>query len=235
MNMPTPTRVHLLAPRSVGLEPLSPHATASYDPAQIAWIDAERADDLDPDSDDPLAAGADALARRGLSLRPWRRSDLQTFRVLLDDPEVWAHLPEPYPDPLDTESAAVLIGLANSLDAQLIRAALCDGIAVGQVRLDLSPANGTAEISYWLGRDYWAQGIGKALVAGTVRRACDRIPDLLKLVAKVKPENTASARLLRRAGFTACTTPPLPGFDDWHWFALRRQDLGRGIRSEASP
>lgn len=227
MNMPTPTQVHLLPPRSAGPEPLPPRVAGSYDPAQLCWSQAGRADDLDPDSDDPLAEGADVLSRRGLSLRPWRRADLHDFRTLLDDARVWEHLPEPYPAPLDAGAAASLIALANGLDSHIVRAVLCDDLPVGQVRLDLSPGHGTAEISYWLGHPFWAQGIGRALVTGTVRRAFARMPGLLRLVAKVQPGNPASARVLERAGLRRCATAPLPGFDGWHWYAARRQDLKR--------
>lgn len=224
MHMPTPTPVALLPLRSDGPRGLSPLARLAFDPVQIAWIDADRADDLDPAGSDPLRAAQDGLALRGLALRPWSRGDLPAFRAALDDPAVWAHLPEPYPAPLDDGAALALIDLANRLDSHLVRAAVCDGMPVGQVRLDFGPRADQAELSYWLGRAHWGQGMGRALVAGVVRRAFARLPDLLRLVAKVHPANPASARVLMRAGFRPCAAPGA-GFADWHWFALRRQDL----------
>lgn len=228
MTMPTPTPVLCLPSRSAGPLPVTDDIPTAFDPVQIAWTDARRADDLDPDSDDPLGFAQDALSRRGIELRPWSRGDLASFRALLDDPAVWEHLPEPYPAPLDEPAAAALIGLANALPDQLVRAALREGQPIGQVRLDLSPGRGMAELSYWLGRRFWGQGMGRALVAGTVRRAFSTMPGLLRLVAKVRPENPASARVLERAGFRRCPAAPLPGFDGWHWYGLRRQDLNGG-------
>jgi len=233
MHMPTPTPVALHPLRSDGPRALIAADRPAYDPVHQAWISAERADDLDPAGDDPLRAAADGLARRGLSLRPWTRDDLPAFRAALDDPAVWAHLPEPYPDPLDEPAAAALIALANGLDSHIVRAVVCDGVAVGQVRLDLSGSGaatgsatgaGTAELSYWLARSHWGQGMGRALVAGAARRALARMPDLLRLVAKVHPANAASARVLERAGFRPCAVQD-PAFADWTWVALRRQDL----------
>lgn len=225
MHMPTPTGF-VLPPRSRGLLEQRLNSRGGYDPQHGGWIAIDRDDDLSPRDADPLSWAADRLDLRGLALRPWARGDLAAFRGLLDDPAVWAHLPEPYPDPLTDSAAADLIDLANRLDSHLVRAVTCETLPVGQVRLDLAPlraGRGFAELSYWLGRVHWGQGFGTALVAGTAARAFGRMPGLLRLVAKVRPENPPSARVLERAGFTPCPAP-LPGFDDWRWFALRRQD-----------
>lgn len=223
MHMPTPTSLAFSVPRSAGPLPLH-HATAGgFDPVQIAWIDPARPDDLDPAGDDPLAPlGQDAAVERGLHLRPWSPDDLGAYRALLDDARVWAHLPEPYPDPLDEGAAAALIALSSRLGTQIVRAAVCDGQPVGQVRLDLSAGPGTAELSYWLGAPFWGQGFGTALIAAAVTRAFGRRPDLLRLTAKVHPGNPASARALARAGFVPCAAPGA-GFGGWNWFHLRRQ------------
>lgn len=222
MLMPTPTPVVFYPLRSHGAQPLPATARLGYDPAQGAWIDADRPDDILPLDDDPLRAGDDALARRGLTLRPWAPGDVPAFRVPLDDARVWAHLPEPYPNPLDAAGAAGLIALANRWPGQIVRAVVCDGVVLGQVRLDLSPGGGAAELSYWLGRAFWGQGFGGALVAGTVTRAFARLPEVTRLVAKVRPANLASARALRSAGFRPLTRAPLSGFDGWDWLGLRR-------------
>ena len=223
MLMPTPTPIMLLPPRSLGPQPLPVAARTAFDPVHGHWIDTDRPDDLDPRGCDPLSAMDDALAARGLGLRPWATGDAPALAVLLSDPAVWTHLPEPFPGPLDPEGAAGLIALANRLDRHIVRAVTHQGAVIGQVRLDLSPGGGTAELSYWLGRAFWGQGFGSALVAGAATRAFDRMA-LLRLVAKVRAENHASARVLARAGFRPLPQPPLPGFDDWVWKGLRRQD-----------
>lgn len=222
MQMPTPTPFVQPLARSAGPVVPSDPSPRGYDPVQGGWIALDRPDDLDPASDDPLRQARDAMAAQGLGLRPWGRGDIAAFRALLDDAAVWAHLPEPYPDPLDEGGAEALIRLANGLDSHIVRAALAHGAPVGQVRLDLSPGGGTAELSYWLGRAHWGRGLGRRLVAGTVARAFSRMPGLLRLVAKVHPRNPASARVLERAGFAPCLAPAGP-FAGWNWFALRRQ------------
>jgi len=231
--LPTP-HIPTLPPRSAGpaAAATATAATATagprrqgFDPVQAGWLDLDRRDDIDPESCDPLRQGPDRLAALGLAFRPWLRSDLADFHALLDDPAVWTHLPEPFPQPFDTAAAATLIDLANRLDSHVVRAVLRQGRPVGQVRLDMTAGPGRAEISYWLGRDHWGQGLGAALVAAATQRAFARNPDLLKLVAKVRPGNPASARVLERAGYTPLAQPPRPGFDGWLWFGLRRQAL----------
>lgn len=222
MLMPTPTSLGVSLPRSEGPLPLPAAGAASFDPVQIAWLDPARPDDLDPAGDDPLAPLAeDPATRRGLTFRPWLAEDRDAFRALLDEPRVWAHLPEPYPAPLDEAGAAALIRLANGLDGHIVRAVISEGAPVGQVRLDLAAAPGAAELSYWLGAAHWGRGIGSALVAGAVVRAFARRPDLVRLTAKVHPDNPASARVLEKAGFGRCA-PPDDRFPGWRWFQLRR-------------
>lgn len=227
MHMPTPTQGFSGPPRSAGPVPLTaavPADALAFDPVQIAWIDAARRDDIDLDGDDPLRADADGLAARGLALRPWRPDDAAAFRALLDDPAVWAHLPEPYPAPLDPAAAAALLALANRLDAHVVRAVCHQGVPVGQLRLDFAAGRGAAELSYWLGRAHWGRGWGSALVAAAARRAFRRLPALLSLIAKVHPDNPASERLLRKAGFRPMPAPD-GAFAGWRWFRLRRQAL----------
>jgi hypothetical protein len=91
-----------------------------YDPAQIGWVAlapaaaAEAAPDEGPDEapDEAPDAAPDAAPEEALRLRPWRAEDAPDFRALLDDPEIWRHLPEPYPAPLTAALAADLIALA---------------------------------------------------------------------------------------------------------------------------
>lgn len=208
----------------------------AYDPTAIAWRDstsralgARNDDILAPVlvSRDGAAGGADdALQRAGLVLRPWLPFDLPAYHALLDDPQVWALLPEPYPDPLDLESARLLITTANTLPGNAVRALTRDGQPIGQLRLEWAAGKPRheAELSYWLGRAHWGGGAGSAMVAGAVARAFGNDPGLLRLTARVHPDNPASARALQKAGFSELAAPPAGrGVAGWRWFALRRQ------------
>lgn len=213
----------------------------AYDPAALAWRNADppppaggRGDIRVP----VMAAGAgdaahdvpDPLSGACLTLRAWAPADLRAFRALLDDPQLWAFLPEPYPGPLDDETARALIIAANALPNNMVRAVLHQGRPIGQLRLEWQTGQprSQAELSYWLGRAHWGAGIGSAMIKGAVIRAFGNEPALLRLIAKVHPGNPASARLVQKAGFTELAAPPDGhGFADWRWFALRRQHRPR--------
>lgn len=223
----TPTEPPL---RSAGPSGEPIHGFRMYDPVQIGWLDAGTRDDLDPEAADPFAPCADSAAARGLELRHWRQLDIVQFRRLLDDPDVWVHLPEPYPNPLCVEKARDLIAASNMHDHHDVRAVVFAGLPIGQIRLHYAPgdtARHDAELSYWLGRAHWSKGFATALVSGAVRRIHANAPGLLRLVAKVRPENLASRRVLEKAGFAPIAPPAGRGFADWCWFGLRRQRMTR--------
>lgn len=229
----TPTRTNtpgepVLRSSGPSGEPI--HGLGLYDPVQIGWLRADICDDIDPEVSDPFVAGNDALAARGLALRHWRKDDLRQYRGLLDDPGLWAHLPEPYPAPLGDEQASALIETSNMPAHHAVRAVVLSGRPIGQIRLHFTPgdtARHDGELSYWLGRAHWGKGLASALVSGAVRRIHANMPGLLRLVAKARPENTASIRVLEKAGFAPIAPPAGRGFADWRWFGLRRHRMAQ--------
>lgn len=178
----------------------------AYDPAQIGWVMADAPDDLGIGVADRTAPPAYSGAMDGLQFRPWQPEDAPRFTALLDDPEVWRHLPEPYPDPLTQAQAQDLIDLSNGAPHHVVRAVAVSDVPVGQVRLAHEPGaqgGAEAEISYWLGRAHWGHGIGASMVERFTAQCFDDQPNLRSIFARVNRENTASARLLEKAGYHA--------------------------------
>ncbi len=148
---------------------------------------------------------------------------------MLSDPEVWRFLPEPYPGPLSLAVARDLMAVARMQDLHEVRAAVWQGAAIGQVRLqwDVPATPGampaTAEFSYWLGRAHWGRGFGRRIAIKSVPLAFARHPGLTELWARVHPENRASRRILGEAGFVATgrSTP-----DGWPILTCPRQEVG---------
>jgi RimJ/RimL family protein N-acetyltransferase len=136
----------------------------------------------------------------GLKLRPWRESDVPRFVELLDDPRVWAHLPENYPDPLTRDLAADLIELANTSTHHEVFAIEHDGAAIGQVRLSFEGLGTHAdpEISYWLGVPYWGAGLASAIVPMYTLESFER-HRITSVFARVADGNRASSRALEKA------------------------------------
>lgn len=146
------------------------------------------------------------VAREHYQLRPWREEEVERFVELLDDPAIWEHLPEDYPDPLTPALAADLIRLSNEGVHHEVCAIERAGEVVGQVRLSfegpLLPRGraAEAEISYWLGASYWGQGIISAVIP-LYTETCFRTRPLRSIYARVAQANTASARVLEKSAY----------------------------------
>ncbi len=184
----------------------------AYDPVQIGWVALACDDDLDPKADERAVRADDAAERRmrlaevtgRYRLRPWREEDVATFVDLLDNPRIWRHLPEAYPDPLTEDLARDLIALSNASDHHEVLAAEYWGRVIGQVRLAFdraAPDRSAAEISYWLGEPFWGRGHGAGLVAFFTRMSFRKRPDLRSIFARVHEANVASARALEKSGY----------------------------------
>lgn len=189
-------------------------ATA-FDPLQGGWVPAHVIDDI------PLVSRGLPMHPRlafesgALELRRWEATDVARYVVLLDDPRVWDTLPEVYPDPVTHDLAAALISISNIGSQHQVCAILETGTPVGQIRIEYDrdrPDTGAAEISYWIGRPYWGRGIASAAVSLFVRKCLAEKPGLPALFARVKIGNTASFRVLEKAGFVTDGPDITPGW-----------------------
>ena len=196
----------------------------AFCPVQIGWIAVQldetknRPDWRDPHT--PLSWRA-GRHENHCHLRKWRETDTATYRTLLNDPAVWQYMPEAWPGEITEDMARDLIAISTSASHHEVWAVQRGAVSVGQVRLafgDLGANRQEAEISYWLGRAYWGQGIGKAMIPTTTRRAFADHQALQRITAIVHPQNSASARILENAGYSLQAQRP----DRWQVFEIRR-------------
>jgi RimJ/RimL family protein N-acetyltransferase len=188
----------------------------AYDPAQNGWVPFTAPDGHD-DPEVPLRASLSPLL-----LRPWRALDLEQYFALLNDPALWRYMTEEMPTPFTRAVAADLIAISNLGSHHEVRAILTPRVAAGQVRIvwsGLALQAGEAEISYWLGRTFRGRGLATQAVRHMVVDAFRSRPGLKRIVAYVHPENTASVKVLERAGFRA---GPARASDGWHGFVTDR-------------
>ena len=151
-----------------------------------------------------------------IQLRRWKSSDAVRYRSLLDNPRIWEYLPEQYPDPLTEEMVHDLIDISNNAGHHDVYAIETDGEVVGQVRMLYLAADNTssaeiigsdrqacreAEISYWLGQDYWGRGIATDAISNCLQRSFEQNPQLASVIARVDARNPASAGALQKCGF----------------------------------
>ncbi len=142
-----------------------------------------------------------AIETPRLILRPIRPEDASTIQRLAGDREVAANaagLPHPFEDGMAEAWLA-------SLDARSHVFALCrpeDGEVMGVAGLVESGEehSRTAELSYWLGRAYWGQGLGTEAAQALVRHGFETL-GLEALHANCFSRNAGSRRVLEKAGF----------------------------------
>ncbi len=163
-----------------------------------------------------------------LTLRVWVEGDLQVYRALMSEADLWTFMLEAPPARLDDDLALGLIALSTEGTHHKVRVATLGGQPVGQVRLEYGADPATGEISYWIGAASRGKGLGRQMVTRFLDRLAVRKPHINRITARVHPENTASKLLLVACGFTPCDRTRLNlaprGRDrgDWEGFVFRR-------------
>lgn len=100
-------------------------------------------------------------------------------------------------DPTDREAFTAHWTRIRSDDSITLRAILFEGRVAGYVasfeRL------GEPEVSFWLGKEYWGQGIATRALSAFFGHIAAR-----PLYARAAKDNLASLRVLEKCGFTVC-------------------------------
>ena len=139
------------------------------------------------------------------SLRPYCMEDIPSMVQHANSWKVARNLRDVFPHPYTEKDARdfVALCLQNEGRGQLCRAIDVGGQAVGTISLtagrDVYRKSG--ELGYWLGEDFWGQGIMTAAVQRICQEGFERF-DLVRIYAQPYAYNTASRRVLEKAGFT---------------------------------
>lgn len=119
-----------------------------------------------------------------------------------DDREVWLNLRDRFPHPYTDADARDWIRAAAGQRPVQSFAIEVEGRAGGGIGVHpmVDVHRRTAEIGYWLGKEFWNRGIATEAVRATAEYAFPAF-DLARLEALVYEWNPASARVLEKAGF----------------------------------
>ena len=138
------------------------------------------------------------------SLRPWRPSDAPALAALLNNRKILDNLRDGIPFPYTVHDAEVFLAEMAAADRdQLYPFAIeAGGTLLGSISAARcgNVHRHSAELGYYLGEPYW----GRGYAADAVRQLCRRLwdtTDLLRLFAEPFAYNTASCRVLEKAGF----------------------------------
>jgi len=140
-----------------------------------------------------------------VKLRQWRLEDAESLAGILNNKKILDNLRDGIPYPYTKKDAEDYISFALSAgrDSQYTWAVTYQGELVGSLgvfRKD-NIHRRTAEMGYYIAEPYWGRGIATS----AVRQACSYLfenTDLIRIFAEPFARNTASCRVLEKAGFT---------------------------------
>jgi RimJ/RimL family protein N-acetyltransferase len=135
-------------------------------------------------------------------LRPWARGDSSSLVRHANNINVAKHLRDRFPNPYTRADAAAFLAHCIASDMPTSLAIEVDGQAVGSVGFvrGTDVERFSAEVGYWLGEDYWGRGIVTEALLLLTRYLFDEV-GLLRLYALPLADNTASIRVLEKAGY----------------------------------
>lgn len=176
------------------------------------------------------------LTTARLRLRPFVLTDAGAVSALAGD-EAIARDTLNIPHPYDPAAAADWITAhpaqyerREAVTYAVVRAA--DDVLVGAVGLILDPANDSAELGYWIGREYWGRGYATEAARAVVAWAFPAL-DLHRIHAGHFPRNPASGRVLRKLGMRhegrhREHVKKWGEYLDLEWFGLLRREFDAG-------
>ena len=138
-------------------------------------------------------------------LRPWRREDAAAVAQYANNEKIARNLRDVFPYPYTLADAESFVDSCLGADGscQLFRAIEVEGRAAGSIALCRGGDVYTlaAELGYWLAEDYWGQEIMTRAVQQICEEGFTQWNDLVRIYAAAYAHNTASRRVLEKAGF----------------------------------
>ncbi|MDL2235648.1 GNAT family N-acetyltransferase [Christensenellaceae bacterium OttesenSCG-928-L17] len=137
-------------------------------------------------------------------IRNWTLADAPALQAAINNKQVQDNLRDgiPFPYTLADAESFIQETLDAPADSQYSFAIVLDGKVAGSIGV-FRQSNihaRTAEMGYYLAEAYWGRGI----MTSVVRETCEYVfshTDILRIFAEPFTKNTASCRVLEKAGF----------------------------------
>lgn len=138
-------------------------------------------------------------------IRKWQFADAKDLATALSNKKVQNNLRDGLPYPYTEQEGKEYISLMLDADENntIAFAVTADGKVIGSIsafRQD-NIHRQTAELGYYVAEEYW----GKGIMTEAVKKLCDYVfthTDIIRVYAEPFSYNTASCRVLEKAGFT---------------------------------
>jgi RimJ/RimL family protein N-acetyltransferase len=136
------------------------------------------------------------------TIRTWRESDALSIALHANNRNIWRNLRDMFPHPYTINDAHSFIEMAMAKDPETFFCIEVEGSAVGGIGFSLNSdvERVSSEIGYWLGQDFWGQGIMTEALQAVTRYAI-RMHNLTRVYAVPFSWNGASCRVLEKAGY----------------------------------
>lgn len=137
-----------------------------------------------------------------VSLRPLTDDDAQTIAIMGNNKLIADNMRDVFPHPYHAHHAVAFINNVKQQNPTRVFGIVANDILVGTC--GIFPADdvyrNSAEVGYWLGQDYWGQGIALQALNLLVDYGFNTL-GMHRIYASVFEPNTASAKVLQKAGF----------------------------------
>lgn len=137
-------------------------------------------------------------------IRKWNLSDAPDLAAALSNKKIQDNLRDGLPYPYTEQDAKDYISAMLSADENetFAFAVTVDNRAIGSIGVfrQENIHRQTAELGYYIAEDYW----GKGIMTEAVRQVCEFVfdkSDIIRIYAEPFAYNTASCRVLEKAGF----------------------------------
>ena len=136
------------------------------------------------------------------TLRKWRDSDLESLVRHANNFNIAKNLTDQFPHPYSTEDGIAYLDMIRDDDPVKVFAIEINGEAAGSIGIfpQSDIHRKSAEIGYWLSEDYWGNGVIPRAIERVVRYGFETF-DITRVFARPFGRNTASQRVLEKAGF----------------------------------
>ncbi|HEY7683698.1 MAG TPA: GNAT family protein [Gemmatimonadales bacterium] len=137
------------------------------------------------------------------TVRDWRAADARSLAHHANDRRIWLTLRDAFPHPYTLADAKGFLALAEAMHPRTFFAIVVEDQAVGGIGYtrhhDVERIS--AEIGYWLGVAFWGRGIMTAALRAVTAYAFRQHQELRRIYAVPFARNTASVRVLEKAGY----------------------------------
>jgi len=136
------------------------------------------------------------------SIREWRTTDLDHLVRLANNRKIWRNLRDRFPSPYTRADGEAWIARTLAERPPANFAIAVDDELAGSIGITLGTDiyARSAEIGYWLGEEFWGQGLAAEALTALVPWCFEHF-NLLRIWAAVFVDNASSARVLEKAGF----------------------------------